>query len=171
VGRYVSEAWFGRRPAYPVPPEQSRPARPGLTGPAGVALIITGAVLLLAVSSSLSFLNLKLLGLILVIAGLVTVRAVQRVSGWLWRNRREVMTALDAPRDETAIPRVPLDVLLAASPPAARRAGWRARQQAQRQAAGSERRPGPMRRLGRLGQRHGRLAVAADQPADAGDRR
>ena len=82
-------------------------------------LIITGAVLLLAVSIPLSFLNLKLLGLILVIAGLVKLRALQRASGWIWRNRREVMTALDAPRDEKAIPRVPLDKLLAASPPSA----------------------------------------------------
>ncbi len=120
-------------------------------------LIITGAVLLLAVSIPLSFLNLKLLGLILVIAGLVKLRALQRASGWMWRNRREVMTALDAPRDEKAIPRVPLDMLLAASPPTARQVRRRAKQQAKRQAAGSERRPGPARRLGRIGQRHGRL--------------
>ena len=137
-------------------------------------LIITGGVLLLAVSIPLSFLNLKLLGLILVIAGLVKLRALQRASGWMWRNRREVMTALDAPRDEKAIPRVPLDMLLAASPPTARQVRRRAKQQAKRQAAGSERRPGPARRLGRIGQRRGRLGqrrgqrrVAADQPAGA----
>ncbi len=81
-----------------------------------MALIITGAVLLLAVSLPLPFLNVKLLGLILIVAGLVKVRALQRASSWLWRNRREVMTALDAPPDETAVPRVPLDTMLAIPP-------------------------------------------------------
>ena len=53
-----------------------------------MALIITGTVLLLAVSISLPFLNVKLLGLIVIVAGLVKVRALQRASSWLWRNRR-----------------------------------------------------------------------------------
>jgi hypothetical protein len=135
----VSEAWFGvrlrRRPAYrwagegpaeppslPVgQPEPLRRARPGLAKPAGIALIITGTVLLLAVSTSLAFLNVKLLGLILIVIGLVMVRALQRAAGWLWRNRHDVMTALDAPADDPA-ERVPLDTILAA-PPAADASG------------------------------------------------
>ena len=73
-----------------------------------MALIITGTVLLLAVSISLPFLNVKLLGLIVIVAGLVKVRALQRASSWLWRNRREVMAT-----------RVPLDTLPEASAPVA----------------------------------------------------
>jgi hypothetical protein len=138
VGRYVSEAWFGRQlarhpPAYrrvhgparplagPAPllrhgqPEPVGQARPELTRPAGMALIITGTVLLLAVSIPLPFLNVKLLGLIVIVAGLVKVRALQRGSSWLWRNRRKVMAA-----------RVPLDTLLEASAPVARWAERRA---------------------------------------------
>jgi cellulose synthase/poly-beta-1,6-N-acetylglucosamine synthase-like glycosyltransferase len=115
VGRYVSEAWFGRQlarhpPAYqrvrngsaqpladPPPssrhgqPELVRQARPELIRSAGMALIITGTVLLLAVSMvsiSLPFLNVKLLGLIMIVTGLVKVRALRRASSWLWRNRR-----------------------------------------------------------------------------------
>ncbi|HEY7952503.1 MAG TPA: hypothetical protein VID70_05895, partial [Solirubrobacteraceae bacterium] len=45
-------------------------------------------MLLLAVSISLPFLNVKLLGLIVIVAGLVKVRALQGASSWLWRNRR-----------------------------------------------------------------------------------
>ena len=95
VGRYVSEAWFGRKlesrqPAYrqarngpaqpltgPTPllrhgqPEPARQPRRGLTRPAGTALIVAGTVLLLAVSSPLPFLNVKLLGLLMIVAGLV----------------------------------------------------------------------------------------------------
>jgi hypothetical protein len=86
-----------------------------------MALIITGTVLLLAVSIPLPFLNVKLLGLILIVTGLVKVRALQRASGWLWRNRREVMTALDAPRDDPPASRVPLDTMLATPPSKTRR--------------------------------------------------
>ena len=82
MDRDVSEAWFGRQltrypPASlrvcngPVPPEPTRLA--------GMALIITGTVLL-AVPISLPFLNVKLLGLIVIVAGLVKVRAPQRAS-------------------------------------------------------------------------------------------
>ena len=119
----MSEAWFGRqlarqRSAY----RQVRdgPARPGPTWPAGIALITTGTVLL-AVPIAVPFLNVKLLGLILIVIGLVMVRALQRAAGWLWRNRHDVMTALDAPADDPA-ERVPLDTILAA-PPAADASG------------------------------------------------
>src|SRR5215475_1339851 len=90
VGRYVSEAWFGRQLARHPPANRrasNSPARPELTRPAGMTLITTGTVLL-AVSIPLPFLNVKLLGLIMIVAGLVKVRALQRASGWLWQNRR-----------------------------------------------------------------------------------
>jgi N-acetylglucosaminyltransferase len=79
-----------------------------LTRPAGMALIVTGTVLLLAVSIPLPFLNVKVVGLILIVAGLVKAGAPQRVSIWLWRNRRKAMAM-----------RVPLDTLLEASAPVA----------------------------------------------------
>jgi hypothetical protein len=132
-----------------------------------VVLIVAGAVLLLALSNSLPFLNVKLLGLILIVTGLVKVRALQRASGWLWRNRREVMTALDAPPDEIEAPRVPLDTLLVATAPAPRRARRRARQQAAR----PERSRRPGRRFGRLGQRRRHHRAAAGQLVDAADAR
>jgi N-acetylglucosaminyltransferase len=169
VGRYVSEAWFGRQlhpparrqvrngPAPPLAgqaplprhgqPEPVAQARPGLTKPAGTALITTGTVLLLAVSIPLPFLNVKLLGLIMIVAGLVKARAPQRVSGWLRRNRREVMAG-----------RAPHDALLEASAPVARPAG--------RRAARAQRRRGPGARRGqRPEQRGGRRRAGADRPA------
>jgi hypothetical protein len=132
-----------------------------------VALIATGAVLLLAVSSPMPFLNVKVLGLILIVTGLVKVRALQRASGWLWRNRREVMTALDAPPDEIEAPRVPLDTLLVTSAPVPHRARRRAR----RQAARSERSRRPGRRFGRPGQRRAQRRAKAGQLADAAEAR
>ena len=89
-------------------PEPARQVRPELTRPGGMALITTGTVLLLAVPITLSFLNVQLLGLIMIVAGLVKARVPQRVSSWMWQNRRVVMAA-----------RVPLDALLEAG----RRAG------------------------------------------------
>jgi hypothetical protein len=74
-------------------PEPAPQAARELTRPAGVALIVTGIVLLLAVSVPLPFLNVKLVGLILIVAGLVKVRALQRASSWLLRNRRMAMAA------------------------------------------------------------------------------
>ena len=134
---------------------------------AGLVLIAIGAVLLLAVSAPLQFLNVKVVGLILIIAGLVTARVPQRASGWLWRNRREVMTALDAPPDAIAAPRVPLDTLLVTCVPVPRRARRRAR----RQAARSERSRRPGGRFGRLGQRRRRRREEAGQLPGAADAR
>jgi N-acetylglucosaminyltransferase len=89
VGRYVSEAWFGRQ-LDRHPPACRRvgngPARPKPSRPAGIALITTGTALL-TVPVSLPFLNVKLLGLIMIVAGLVRARALQRTSSWLRRNR------------------------------------------------------------------------------------
>jgi len=172
VGRYVSEAWFGRQlhpPAYrqvrngaarplagqaPLPrhgqPEPAPQPRPGLTRPRGIASIVTGTVLLLAVSIPLPFLNVKLLGLIMIVAGLVKSRAPQRVFSWLRRNRREVMAA-----------RAPHDALLETSAPVARAAGRRVAR-AQR-----TRRPGARagQRLGRLEQRGRQRRAGANQLA------
>ena len=90
MGRYVSEAWFGRQLARHPPANRwasKAPARPDLTRPAGMTLITAGTVLL-AVRIPLPFLNVKLLALIMIVAGLVRVRAVQRASSWLRQNRR-----------------------------------------------------------------------------------
>jgi hypothetical protein len=91
VGRYVSEAWFGRQLARHPPAYRRVQAQPEPTGPAGMAPIITGTVLLLLAVSipfPFPFLNVKLLGLIMIVAGLVKARALQRASSWVWRNRR-----------------------------------------------------------------------------------
>jgi N-acetylglucosaminyltransferase len=112
VGRYVSEAWFGRQLERHPPAcrrVENGPARPEPARPAGMALLTTGTVLLLAVPIPLSFLNVKLLGLIMIAAGLVKARAPQRTSSWLRRNRPKVMAA-----------RVALETLLEANAPVAR---------------------------------------------------
>jgi hypothetical protein len=132
-----------------------------------VLLIVTGAVLLLAVSFPFPFLNVKLLGLILIVTGLVKVRALQRASGWLWRNRREMITALDAPPDEIEAPRVPLDTLLVPTAPVPRRARRRTR----RQVARSERSRRPGRRFGRLRPRRGHRRAEPGQLVDTADAR
>ena len=100
--RTSSWLWRNRR-------VRNGPGQPEPSRPAGIALITTGTVLLLAVSIPLPFLNVKLLGLIMIVAGLVKARALQRTSSWLWRNRRKVMAA-----------RVALETLLEANAPVAR---------------------------------------------------
>lgn len=117
MSRYVSEAWFGRQlarhppacrrvdtgPAEPLAgPAPARQTRPGLTRLAGIALSMTGAVLLLAVSIPLPFLNVKLLGLIMIVAGLVKARAPQRASRWLWQNRPKLEQLEQRPRHREA---------------------------------------------------------------------
>ena len=90
MGRYVSEAWFGRQLDRHPPAcrrVENGPARPEPTRSAGIALITTGTALL-TVPIPLPFLNVKLLGLIMIIAGLVKACALQRASSWLRRNRR-----------------------------------------------------------------------------------
>ena len=134
----------------PLPRRGQPERRPERTRPAGMALIVTGTVLLLVVSSPLPFLNVKLLGLIMIIAGLVKARALQRVLTSLWQSRLEAMAA-----------RVPLDTLLEANAPVARPAG--------RRAARARRRPRPGARGGqRPGQleRRRRRRAGADQLAD-----
>jgi hypothetical protein len=157
VGRYVSEAWFGRKlvrdppanrrvrnvPARPLAGpapllSHARPEpRPERTRPAAMALIVTGTVLLLAVSSPLPFLNVKLLGLIMIVAGLVKARALQRVFTWLWQSRQEAMAG-----------RVPLDTLLEANAPVAGPAGRRAARAQRRRRPGARggQRPGQLER-------------------------
>jgi hypothetical protein len=73
-----------------------------------MALITTGTALL-TVPIPLPFLNVKLLGLIMIVAGLVKARALQRASSWLRRNRPKVLAA-----------RVALETLLEANAPVAR---------------------------------------------------
>jgi hypothetical protein len=58
---------------------------------------------------SLPFLNVKLLGLIMIVAGLVKARALQRASSWLRRNRPKMMAARET-----------LETLLETNAPAAR---------------------------------------------------
>jgi cellulose synthase/poly-beta-1,6-N-acetylglucosamine synthase-like glycosyltransferase len=107
----VSEAWFGRQLDHHPPAcrrVENGPARPEPTRPGGIALITTGTALL-TVPIPLPFLNVKLLGLIMIVAGLIKARALQRASSWLRRNRPKVMAA-----------RVALETLLEANAPAAR---------------------------------------------------
>ena len=111
MGRYVSEAWFGRQLDRHPPAcrrVENGPARPEPTRSAGMALITTGTALL-TVPIPLPFLNVKLLGLIMIVAGLVKARALQRASSWLRRNRPKVLAA-----------RVALETLLEANAPVAR---------------------------------------------------
>jgi cellulose synthase/poly-beta-1,6-N-acetylglucosamine synthase-like glycosyltransferase len=63
-----------------------RQARPELTRPAGLVLITTGTVLLLAVYIPLPFLNVKLPGLIMIVAGLVQL-------GWQVRRPGDLMVS------------------------------------------------------------------------------
>jgi len=79
----------------------------------GLALVALGAILALAVQLPLTFIDLRLTGLILMLTGLAGLRAPQRAYHWLRGHRDELAEALErfmapAPRD----PRVPLDTLL-----------------------------------------------------------
>lgn len=87
-------------PVWPI--RRVRSARPERTRLAGIALVVTGTVLLLAVSSPLPALNVKLLGLILIIAWLINVRVLQRASTWLWRNGQEAVAARALRHDRPA---------------------------------------------------------------------
>jgi hypothetical protein len=106
----------------------------------GLALVAIGAVLALAVQVPLTFLHIRLAGLILVIVGLTGLRAPQRACRWLCGHRDELCGALDRFKDAPDLfkdaldwftepappsPRVPLDDLLQpgapAVPPASRR--------------------------------------------------
>ena len=103
--RTSSWLWRNRR-------VRNGPGQPEPSRPAGIALITTGTVLLLAVSIPLPFLNVKLLGLIMIVAGLVKARALQRTPAGCGRTDRKVMAA-----------RVALETLLEANAPVARTAG------------------------------------------------
>jgi len=79
----------------------------------GLSLVAIGAILALAVRAQLAVFNLQLTGLVLVITGLVGLRAPQRAYGWVRSHRDQFRDALDR---FTAAPeqprRVPLDALL-----------------------------------------------------------
>ena len=79
----------------------------------GLTLVAIGAILVLAVHAQLTIINLRLTGLVLVITGLVGLRAPQRAYGWVRSHRDQLRDALDrfmaAPEQRR---RVPLDTLL-----------------------------------------------------------
>jgi hypothetical protein len=89
--------------------------------PAGLAVMATGAILLLAVNLRLPYLSLKITGLVLIGTGLAGLEIPRLVSGWLQRHKQQVMAALDPVGAAAGEPRVPLDTLLGA---AASRAEW-----------------------------------------------
>jgi hypothetical protein len=93
---------------------------------AGLALVAAGAILSLAVQVPLSFLDLRLTGLVLMTTGLAGLRVPQRAYRWLRGHRDELREALDRfTEPPPPSPRVPLDELLepedAAGTPASRR--------------------------------------------------
>ena len=98
----------------------------------GLALIAVGVILTFAVSAHLAILNLKLTGLILMVAGLAGLQAPQRAYRWLRSHQSQLRDTLDwfmvadrfTPTAERPA-RVPLDTLLqpeaSATTPARRR--------------------------------------------------
>lgn len=83
----------------------------------GLALVAIGAILLLAVHVSLTFVSLRFTGLVLMITGLTGLRVPQRACRWLHGHQNELKDALDrfteAPQEGPPDgPRVPLDDLL-----------------------------------------------------------
>lgn len=96
----------------------------------GLALVAIGAIGLLAVHVPLTFVSLRLTGLILMITGLTGLRVPQRACRWLHGHQNELKGALgwfteppqEGPPDG---PRVPLDDLLRPEPTTGTPAGHR----------------------------------------------
>jgi hypothetical protein len=104
----------GRRPAIAGRLAVDRPAAIPLRFPAGLTLIAAGAILLCAVSLNTRYLDLNVLGLILLVTGLAGIRVPQRAWRWARAHSGELRSALE---QVTAVPepeaeRVPLDSLL-----------------------------------------------------------
>jgi hypothetical protein len=83
----------------------------------GLALVAIGAILLLAVNVPLTFVSLRLTGLVLMTTGLAGLRVPQRACRWLGLHQNELKDALDwftepAPEGAPDSPRVALDDLL-----------------------------------------------------------
>jgi uncharacterized protein YjeT (DUF2065 family) len=79
----------------------------------GLTLVAIGAILALAVHAQLPAINLQLTGLVLVITGLVGLRAPQRAYGWVRSHQDQLRDALDRFMAAPEQPRrVPLDTLL-----------------------------------------------------------
>jgi uncharacterized protein YjeT (DUF2065 family) len=92
----------------------------------GLALVAIGAILSLAVRVPLTFVNLRLTGLVLVVTGLAGLRVPQRSWRWLNAHRAELRDALDRfTEPPPASPRVPLDDLLRPEATAGTAAGHR----------------------------------------------
>jgi uncharacterized protein YjeT (DUF2065 family) len=79
----------------------------------GLTLVAIGAILALAVHVQLTVINLRLTGLVLVIAGLAGLHAPQRAYRWVRSHQDQLRDALER---FTAVPeqarRVPLDTLM-----------------------------------------------------------
>jgi hypothetical protein len=92
----------------------------------GLALVAIGAILSLAVQVPLTFVDLRLTGLVLTATGLAGLRVPQRAYRWLHRHRAEFRNALDwFTQPPPPSPRVPLDDLLRPEATAGSPAGHR----------------------------------------------
>jgi hypothetical protein len=83
----------------------------------GVALLVAGGITLLAVVIPGAPLSIKIVGLFLAAAGLVTLQMPRRATEWLRHNSDRLMEVVDPSAEEVAqTPRVPLDELLTPGP-------------------------------------------------------
>jgi Flp pilus assembly protein TadB len=112
--RSAADRPAGRRPVVSGRLVVPRPAASPLRYPAAFTLIATGAILLCAVSLNTRYLDLNIVGLILLATGLAWLRVPQRAWRWARAHSDELRSALE---QVTAVPeadaqRVPLDSLL-----------------------------------------------------------
>jgi len=77
-----------------------------------LALVAVGAILTLAVTIRLPFLNLQVAGVVLVATGLIGMHPPKRVPGRLRRWLELLTPLLELPDDQVARIRVPLEALL-----------------------------------------------------------
>jgi hypothetical protein len=83
----------------------------------GLALLVTGGIMLLAVVIPGAPLSIKIVGVFLAAAGLARLRLPGRAFDWLRQNSDRIMEAVDPGSAEVAnTPRVPLDDLFSAVP-------------------------------------------------------
>jgi Domain of unknown function (DUF6458) len=89
----------------------------------GLTLIALGTILAFAVRGHPSFLNIQLVGWVLMLTGLAGLRVPQGVYGWLRSHRAQLKNALDRAMNPPATKRVPLDSLLRPGPSPSRAPG------------------------------------------------